>query len=33
LLPQSGMTAPVFPDNLLREYDGFYYALLEKQPL
>ena len=33
LLPQSGMAAPVFPDNLLREYDGFYYALLEKQPL
>jgi 16S rRNA (cytosine967-C5)-methyltransferase len=33
LLPQSGMADPVFPDNLLREYDGFYYALLEKQPL
>jgi 16S rRNA (cytosine967-C5)-methyltransferase len=32
LLPQSGMAAPVFPDNLLREYDGLYYALLEKQP-
>jgi len=33
LLPQSGMGGPVFPDNLLREYDGFYYALLEKQPI
>jgi len=33
LLPQSGMGGPVFPDNLLREYDGFYYALLEKQAL
>ena len=33
LLPQSGAASPVFPDNLLREYDGFYYALLEKRPL
>ena len=33
LLPQSGMGGPVFPDNLLRDYDGFYYALLEKQAL
>lgn len=33
LLPQSGAAGPVFPDNLLREYDGFYYALLEKRPL
>jgi 16S rRNA (cytosine967-C5)-methyltransferase len=33
LLPQSGMGGTVFPDNLLREYDGFYYALLEKQAL
>jgi 16S rRNA (cytosine967-C5)-methyltransferase len=32
LLPQSGAASPVFPDNLLREYDGFYYALLEKRP-
>jgi len=32
LLPQSGMGGAVFPDNLLREYDGFYYALLQKQP-
>ena len=31
LLPQSSAVAPVFPDNLLREHDGFYYALLEKQ--
>ncbi|WP_421953345.1 16S rRNA (cytosine(967)-C(5))-methyltransferase RsmB [Polaromonas sp.] len=30
LLPQSGVAGPVFPDNLLREHDGFYYALLEK---
>jgi 16S rRNA (cytosine967-C5)-methyltransferase len=31
LLPQSGVAATVFPDNLLREHDGFYYALLEKR--
>ncbi len=31
LLPQSSSTGPVFPDNLLREHDGFYYALLEKR--
>ena len=31
LLPQSSAVAPVFPDNLTREHDGFYYALLEKQ--
>jgi 16S rRNA (cytosine967-C5)-methyltransferase len=30
LLPQSSAESPVFPDNLLREHDGFYYALLEK---
>ncbi|SFC76203.1 16S rRNA (cytosine967-C5)-methyltransferase [Polaromonas sp. OV174] len=30
LLPQSGAEAGVFPDNLMREHDGFYYALLEK---
>lgn len=30
LLPQKASTEPVIPDNLLREYDGFYYALLEK---
>lgn len=30
LLPQSSVSGPVFPDNLLREHDGFYYALLEK---
>ncbi|CAN7424311.1 16S rRNA (cytosine(967)-C(5))-methyltransferase RsmB [Polaromonas sp. LjRoot131] len=30
LLPQSGGEATVFPDNLMREHDGFYYALLEK---
>ena len=31
LLPQSGACATVFPDNLKREHDGFYYALLEKR--
>ena len=31
LLPQSGVDATVFPDNLIREHDGFYYALLEKR--
>jgi 16S rRNA (cytosine967-C5)-methyltransferase len=30
LLPQSCGEATVFPDNLMREHDGFYYALLEK---
>ncbi len=32
LLPQTRPEAAVIPDNLLREYDGFYYALLEKRP-
>lgn len=31
LLPQSGAEATVFPDNLMREHDGFYYAILEKR--
>ncbi len=31
LLPQSGVGATVFPDNLVREHDGFFYALLEKR--
>jgi 16S rRNA (cytosine967-C5)-methyltransferase len=31
LLPQVSAGAIVFPDNLLREHDGFYYALLEKR--
>lgn len=31
LLPQSGVAAALFPDNLLREHDGFYFALLEKR--
>ncbi|MDB5929393.1 MAG: sun protein [Polaromonas sp.] len=31
LLPQTGISAAVFPDNLIREHDGFYYALLEKR--
>ena len=30
LLPQSYAPGTVFPDNLLREHDGFYYALLQK---
>ena len=33
LLPQSGAGATVLPDNLMREHDGFYYALLEKRSL
>ncbi len=31
LLPQNEATGTVIPHNLLREHDGFYYALLEKQ--
>ncbi|MDB5885986.1 MAG: sun protein [Polaromonas sp.] len=31
LLPQGGSKTAVFPDNLMREHDGFYYALLEKR--
>ena len=31
LLPQGGAGDAVFPDNLMREHDGFYYALLEKR--
>ena len=30
LLPQKSSEGSVFPDNLMREHDGFYYALLEK---
>ncbi len=30
LLPQTSVPGTVLPDNLLREHDGFYYALLEK---
>jgi 16S rRNA (cytosine967-C5)-methyltransferase len=30
LLPQSVVPGADFPDNLLREHDGFYYALLQK---
>ena len=33
LLPQGGAGDAVFPDNLMREHDGFYYALLEKRPV
>ena len=33
LLPQIGGEATVFPDNLMREHDGFYYATLEKRSL
>ena len=32
MLPQSSPLGEVFPDNLLREHDGFYYALFHKQP-
>ena len=31
LLPQGGDAGAVFPDSLMREQDGFYYALLEKR--
>lgn len=31
LLPQSTTQYAVLPDNLMREHDGFYYALLEKR--
>ncbi|MEO5660521.1 MAG: 16S rRNA (cytosine(967)-C(5))-methyltransferase RsmB [Polaromonas sp.] len=31
LLPQTRADASVIPDNLMREHDGFYYALLEKR--
>ncbi len=31
LLPQSGVSSVVIPDNLAGEHDGFYYALLQKQ--
>ena len=33
LLPQVAVPGAVFPDNLMREHDGFYYALLEKRPV
>ena len=32
LLPQSGGNARGVPDNALGDHDGFFYALLEKQP-
>ena len=32
LLPQISMPGAVIPDNLMREHDGFYYALLQKHP-
>ena len=31
LLPQSSAPGAVIPDNLMREHDGFYYALLQKR--
>ena len=31
LLPQVSALSAVIPDNLMREHDGFYYALLQKQ--
>ncbi len=31
LLPQVSALGAVIPDNLMREHDGFYYALLQKQ--
>jgi 16S rRNA (cytosine967-C5)-methyltransferase len=32
LLPQSGGIARGVPDNALGDHDGFFYALLKKQP-
>ena len=32
LLPQISVPDTVIPDNLMREHDGFYYALLQKSP-
>ncbi len=32
LLPQTGMDGDLFPDNVQRDHDGFYYARLEKIP-
>ena len=31
LMPQTGASGAVFPDNLVGEHDGFYYALIKKQ--
>ena len=31
LMPQISATGAVFPDNLVGEHDGFYYALIKKQ--
>ncbi len=31
LMPQTGASGAVFPDNLSSEHDGFYYALIKKQ--
>ena len=31
LMPQISAAGAVFPDNLMREHDGFYYALIKKQ--
>ena len=31
LLPQAAAPGAVFPDNLMREHDGFYFAVLEKR--
>jgi 16S rRNA (cytosine967-C5)-methyltransferase len=33
LMPQTGAYGTVFPDNLTGEHDGFYYALIKKQPI
>jgi 16S rRNA (cytosine967-C5)-methyltransferase len=32
LLPHNGINSDAVPDNSACDYDGFYYALLEKQP-
>ena len=33
LMPQNNAVGAVFPDNLMGEHDGFYYALLKKLPI
>ena len=33
LMPQTSASGAVFPDNLMGEHDGFYYALIKKLPV
>jgi hypothetical protein len=32
-MPENNAVGAVFPDNLMGEHDGFYYALLKKLPI